>query len=167
MYRILLGCLLPAAAFAGEVTFYKDVLPVLQSRCQECHRPGEAAPMSLLTYKDARPWAKAIREAVLTKKMPPWFADPAHGKFSNDRSLPESEKQVLTAWADGGALEGNPKDGQKPLEFAEGWTIGKPDLVLEVPVDFKVPASGTVDYTYFVVPTGLAEDKWIEKVEVR
>ena len=150
----VLGCLFSAAAFAGDVTFYKDVLPVLQQRCQECHRPGEAAPMSLLTYKDARPWAKAIREAVLTKKMPPWFADPAHGKFANDRSLPESEKRTLAAWADGGALEGNPKDGPKPLEFADGWTIGKPDLVLEVPVDYQVPASGTVDYTYFVVPTG-------------
>src|SRR5215813_7273032 len=106
----MLGCLLPAAAFAGEVTFYKDALPVLQRRCQECHRPGEAAPMSFLTYKDARPWAKAIREAVLTKKMPPWFADPAHGKFSNDRRLPQSEIDQLVAWADAGAKEGNPQD---------------------------------------------------------
>src|SRR5215472_14335294 len=96
-----LGCVFAATTFAGDVTFYKDVLPVLERRCQECHRPGEAAPMSFLTYKDARPWAKAIREAVLTKKMPPWFADPAHGRFSNDRSLAENEKQILAAWADG------------------------------------------------------------------
>ena len=162
----ILGCAFAATASA-DVTFYKDVLPVLQQRCQECHRPGEAAPMSFLTYKDARPWAKAIKEAVLTRKMPPWFADPAHGKFSNDRSLPEKEKQTLIAWAEGGALEGNPKDAPKPIQFAGGWSIGKPDAVLEIPVDYEVPASGTVEYTYFVVPTGFTEDKWIEKIEVR
>src|SRR5262249_29654540 len=84
------------AAPAKEVTFHKDIEPILQARCQGCHRPGEAAPMSLLTYQDARPWAKAIREAVAIRKMPPWFADSAHGKFSNNRSMPQSEiDQVL------------------------------------------------------------------------
>lgn len=162
-----LGCVFSVAAFAGDVTFYKDVLPVLQKRCQECHRPGEVVPMSLLTYKDARPQAKAIRAAVLTKKMPPWFADSAHGRFANDRSLTESEKKILVSWADTGAQEGDPKDAPKPLEFTDGWTIGKPDVVVEMPNEFHVPAKGTVDYCWIVVPTGFTEDKWVEKIEVR
>jgi hypothetical protein len=162
-----LGCVFTCAALAGNVTFYNDVLPVLEQRCQQCHRPGEAAPMSLLTYKEARPWATAIKEAVLTKKMPPWFADPAHGKFANDRTLPTGERDVLVAWANSGSMEGNPKDAPKPLEFTDGWTIGKPDLVAEMPKEYVVPATGKVDYTYFVVPTGFTEDKWVESVEVR
>ena len=98
------SALLSAATIPSQTTFYKDVLPVIQNRCQECHRPGEAAPMSFVTYKDVRPWAKAIREAVITRKMPPWPADPHFGKFSNDRSLSREEIDTLVAWADGGAL---------------------------------------------------------------
>ncbi len=94
----------------------------MQTRCQNCHRPGEAAPFSMLTYKDARPWAKAMKEAVLTKKMPPWFADPAFGHFSNDRRLAPEEVNTLVSWVDQGALEGDPKDAPQPLEFHEGWT---------------------------------------------
>lgn len=156
-----------AATNPKNVTFYKEVLPVLQKRCQECHRPGEAAPMSLLTYKEARPWAKSIKNAVLARKMPPWFADPAHGSFTNDRRLSPDEIETLTAWADTGAKEGNPKDAPAPLTFSDGWTIGKPDAVFEMPNDFKVPATGTVDYTWIIVPTNFTEDKWVEKVEVR
>lgn len=155
------------ATVPKNVTFHKDVLPVLQKRCQECHRPGEAAPMSLLSYKDARPWAKSIKAAVLSKKMPPWFADPAHGSFTNDRRLSQTEIDTLVAWADNGAKEGNASDAPAALKFNEGWTIGKPDAVFEMPNDFKVPASGTVDYTWIVVPTNFTEDKWVEKVEVR
>jgi hypothetical protein len=95
-----------AAPIPASVTFNKDVLPILEKRCQDCHRPGEAAPMSLLNYKDARPWAKSIRQAVLTKKMPPWFADPHYGKFANDRSLSEAEINTIVAWVDGGVPEG-------------------------------------------------------------
>ena len=164
---LLGGLAMNAATATHEVTFYKDALPVLQKRCQECHRPGEAAPMALLTYKDARPWAKAIRQAVISKKMPPWFADFHFGKFSNDRSLTPAEIDTLTSWVDGGAKEGDPQLAKANPVFAEGWSIGKPDVVLDMPVDFKVPASGTIDYTYFVVPTGFTEDKWVEKVEVR
>lgn len=156
-----------AATNPKNVTFHKDVLPVLQKRCQECHRPGEAAPMALLTYKDARPWAKSIKAAVLARKMPPWFADPAHGSFTNDRRLSQDEIDTLAAWADGGAKEGNAKDAPAPLSFSTGWTIGKPDAVFEMPNEFKVPATGTVDYTWIVVPTNFTEDKWVEKVEVR
>jgi len=154
-------------ATANEVTFHKDVEPVLQARCQGCHRPGEAAPMSFLTYQETRQWAKAIKEAVLIRKMPPWFADPAHGQFDNDRRLSKAEIETLVGWVDGGAKEGDPKDGPQPRTFAEGWAIGKPDLVLEIPQAYEVPASGTVEYTYFVVPTGFTEDRWVEQVEVR
>ena len=158
---------LSAAPPPKETTFHKQVEPVLQARCQSCHRPGEAAPMSLLTYQDARPWAKAIKEAVLVRKMPPWFADPSHGQFANDRRLSQEEIDTLTSWVDGGAKEGDPKDAPRPLTFTEGWAMGKPDAIVEMPTAVEVPASGTVDYTYIVVPTGFTEDKWVEKVEVR
>jgi hypothetical protein len=154
-------------AASTSATFYQDALPILQARCQECHRPGEAAPFSLMSYQEARPWAKAIRAAVATKKMPPWFANPAHGKFGNDRSMPADEIAMLTRWVDQGAKEGNPKDAPAPAKFAEGWTIGTPDLVVEMPNAFTVPAKGTVEYTWIVVPTGITEDKWIEAIEVR
>ena len=156
-----------AANIPAPVTFHRDVLPVLQKRCQQCHRPGEAAPMSLLTYEETRPWAASIREAVLLKKMPPWFADPAHGSFSNERRLSETEITILSKWAESGAAEGNPADAPQPQEFASSLEIGEPDLVLDVGYDYPVPASGEIPYTYFVVPTGLTEDKWIESVEAR
>src|SRR5579871_471635 len=165
--RYLAFAVFTASLAMGQVpTFYKEVAPVLEKHCQECHRPGEIAPMSLLTYNDARPWAKAIKEAVLTHKMPPWFADPHVGKFANDRSLTQAEINTLVAWVDGGAKPGEAKDAPAPLSFVEGWTIGKPDMVLDIGVDFKVPAKGTIDYTYFVVPTGFSEDKWIKDIEV-
>ena len=160
-------CVASAAPVPKEVTFHKDVEPLLQARCQTCHRPGEAAPMALLTYKDTRPWAKAIKEAVLVRKMPPWYADPAHGHFANDRRLSQDEIDTLVAWADGGAKEGDPKAAPKPVTFTEGWVMGKPDLVLEMPEAYQVPASGTVEYTYFVTPSGFTEDRWVQQVEVR
>jgi hypothetical protein len=156
-----------AATTSQQVTFYKDVLPVLQKNCQTCHRPGEAAPMAFLTYDGTRPWAKAIKTAVLTKKMPPWFADAHYGKFSNDRSMPQSEIDTLVSWADSGALAGNPKDAPKPMEWVEGWRIGKPDAVLTMPVAFNVPASGTIDYQYIIIPTGFTEDKYVQFAEAR
>src|SRR5690242_13114638 len=115
-----------AATNPSPVTFTKDIAPVLQQNCQICHRPGEAAPFSLLTYEQARPWAKAIKSAVVTKKMPPWFADPQFGKFSNDASLSQSEINTLVAWVDAGAPLGDPKDTPAPRQFVEGWTIPKP-----------------------------------------
>jgi hypothetical protein len=155
------------AAGVSEPTYYKDVLPILQNRCQGCHRPGEAAPMSFVTYKDTRPWAKAIREAVLVRKMPPWLADPHYGKFSNDASLRPAEIETLVAWADRGALEGNAQDAPRPLQFVEGWAIGQPDVVFEMPNEFSVPASGTIAYQYIVIPTGFTEDRWVQFGEAR
>jgi len=164
---VITGGLWAANVEPSTVTFNKQVLPVLQKRCQECHRPGESAPFSMLTYKDTRPWAKAMKEAVLTKKMPPWFADPAYGHFSNDRRLSGEEIRTLVSWADQGAIEGDAKDAPPPLQFTEGWTIGKPDIVYEMPIEYKVPAAGTIEYTYFLLPKAFTEDKWIEKIEVR
>ena len=158
---------LAAPAPSAKPTFHKDITPILQKNCQSCHRPGEAVPMSLLTYQDARPWAKAIKQAVASRKMPPWFADPHVGKFTNDRSMSEAEIATLTAWADSGALEGKAKDAPAPLTFTEGWIIGKPEAVFEMPEDVQVPASGTVEYTYFIVPTGFTEDKWVYQAEAR
>ena len=164
---ILLPLIALFAIAAPDVTFNKDVLPILQKNCQICHRPGEAGPMSFLSYKESRPWAKAIRDAVASKKMPPWFADPAHGKFANDRRLDAKAIQTLTQWANTGAKEGNAKDAPKPMEFAQGWTIGKPDLIFEMPLEFEIPATGTLEYQHFVLPTNFKEDTWITAVEVR
>src|ERR1700674_5195114 len=100
---------------AGTVTFNKDVLPILQERCQTCHRPGEIAPMSFLSYQTTRPWAKAIKAAILTNKMPPWGADPRYGHFANDPSLTQGEIDKIAKWADNGALEGNAKDAPLPV----------------------------------------------------
>jgi hypothetical protein len=160
--------MLPVSLFAAsEPTFYKDVLPVLQARCQECHRPGEIGKMPLMTYQQTRPWAAAIKESVLLKKMPPWFADPHYGKFANDRSLTKEQIDTLTAWAEHGAKEGNPKDAPAPRRFEEGWNIPKPDLVLQMAKPFPIPATGTVDYHYVVLPTKFTEDKWVRMSETR
>jgi hypothetical protein len=167
------GVVLTASAFCSlafaadtKITFHKNVEPILQARCQGCHRPGEAAPMSLLNYSDARPWAKSIKQAVLVRKMPPWSADGSVGHFRNDRHLSQSEIDTLAAWVDAGAPEGNPKDAPAPLQFSEGWAIGKPDLVLEMPVAYDVPAQGTVDYQWILIPA-FKEEKWIQAFEVR
>jgi hypothetical protein len=148
-------------------TFYKDVLPILQARCQACHRPGEAAPFSMLEYREVRPWARAIKDAVLTRNMPPWFAAREIGRFQNNPSLTATETQTLTSWVDRGAIAGDPKDAPPLLRFVTGWTIGKPDAVFEVPNEFPVPARGTIDYQWILVPTGYTEDKWLRAVEVR
>ncbi len=161
----LLGAL--ASAAPPPVTFHKDVEPILQARCQGCHRPGEAAPMSLLTYKEVRPWAKAIRTAVLSGKMPPWQAESHSLKFSNDPSLGPGEKETLLTWIDSGAREGDPADAPQPRLFLEGWQIPKPDLVFEMPTPFNVPAFGVIDYQYLPVQTHFTEDKWVEMAEVR
>jgi copper type II ascorbate-dependent monooxygenase-like protein len=156
-----------AATNSSAATFHKEVLPILQTRCQDCHRPGEVAPMSLITYQDVRPWAKSIREVVLTKKMPPWFADTHYGKFSNDRSLSQAEIDIIVTWVDGGAKEGNPKDAPPARKFVEGWDIGKPDLVLEMPTAMDIPMTGTLEYRYVVLPTNLTEDRWVLATEIR
>jgi hypothetical protein len=164
------GLTLSVLAVAAPVpapTFSKNVAPILQNHCQECHRPGEAAPMSLLSYQEARPWAKSIKAAVLSKKMPPWPADPSVGHFVNDRSLSQQDRDTLVAWVDAGALEGNKKDLPAPRKFIEGWNIGTPDQVIEMPETFDVAASGTIDYQYVILPLNLTKDTWVQAAEVR
>src|SRR5271169_6216723 len=150
-----------------SVTFTKDVSPVLQKNCQGCHRPGEAAPFSLMSYEQARPWAKAMKEAVRLKKMPPWFADPRYGNFSNDRSLSQKEIETIAAWAEAGAPQGDAKDMPAPVSFVEGWSIPKPDVVFEFPQAYQIPATGTIEYQKVIVPTGFTEDKWVQFAEAR
>src|SRR5467141_638739 len=151
---------------ATTVTFNKDVLPILQKNCQGCHRPGEVAPMSFLTYKDARPWAKAMKAAVVNRQMPPWVAAPAYGHFANDRTLSDSDIKTLVAWADGGAVEGDAKDKPAPISFHDGWNI-KPDMIVEMPKDYDIPATGTVNYQNILVKVNFPEDVWVVAAEMR
>ena len=156
-----------AAAQPTPPTFYRDVLPILQKRCQSCHRPGEIAPMPLVTYQQARPWSGAIRDAAQSKKMPPWFADSRFGHFSNDPSLTADEIETLSRWADAHAPAGNPHDSPPPPHWAPGWNIPQPDVVLRMPKPVRLPGKGDVDYTYEIVPTGFTEDKWVRMSEIR
>ena len=159
---------LPSAAQTKNApTFTKDVAPILHKNCAGCHREGEIGPMPLLTYEQARPWAKSIRERVALGQMPPWHADAAHGTFLNDRRLNETEKSTLIAWVDGGAPQGDPKDLPPAPKFAEGWEIGTPDVVLAMVKPYAVPSSGTIEYQYFTIPTNFTEDKWVQAIEVK
>src|SRR5678816_4725694 len=148
------------------VSFNKDVLPILQKNCQVCHRPGEAAPMSFLTYETTRPWAKSIKAAVIARKMPPWFADPAYGHFANDRMLSDAEIKTFVAWADNGTPEGDPKDAPAPRVFHEGWNI-QPDMIIEMPKDVVLPATGTINYKSILVKANFTEDMWVVAAEMR
>jgi hypothetical protein len=148
------------------VTFNKDVLPILQKNCQACHRPSEVAPMSLLTYADARPWARAMKNAVVNRQMPPWFADGHSRPFANDNTLSETAIKTIAAWVDGGAVEGDAKDKPAPIAFQEGWNI-KPDLIVEMPKEFHVPASGTINYQNIRVKVNFPEDLWVVAAEMR
>jgi hypothetical protein len=164
---VLIVIVVAAPAMAQQATFYRDVLPILQDHCQECHRAGQMAPMAFSTYQETRPWAKAIREAVATRKMPPWFADPCCGKFANDRTLSASERDILVRWVDSGAAKGRESDAPPVKKWTEGWNISKPDALVEMPAAFRVPPSGAVEYQYFIVPTGFQQDRWVQQVEVR
>jgi hypothetical protein len=162
----LTGVAVLAAPDPSKVTFNKDVLPILQKNCQSCHRPGEVAPMSLLTYSDSRPWAKSIKAAVVARKMPPWLADASVGHFKNDRTLSAEDIATLTAWVDNGAPEGDAKDKPAPLTFQDGWNI-KPDIIVEMPKPFQIPATGTINYKFVLVKTNFPQDMWITSAEMR
>jgi hypothetical protein len=159
----------PSAAADGTSapTFSKDVAPIFYKSCVECHRPTMFAPMSLMTYDDARPWARSIKQRVVARAMPPWGADAPHGVFRNDPSLTQAQIDTIAAWVDAGAPRGDDTDLPAKPEFADGWTIGKPDAIFTMEEDFQIPASGTIEYQYLRVPTHLTEDKWIQAIEIR
>jgi mono/diheme cytochrome c family protein len=152
---------------AKSVTYTKDVAPILFKNCAECHRPGEAAPMSLLSYADARPWAKSIREKVASREMPPWHAGPHSAAFKNDRRLSRAEIDTILAWIDGGAKEGAAEDMPSAPQFADGWSIGQPDVVLQMPEEYTLEASDSDEYQYFEIPTNFSEDRYVQAIEAR
>jgi hypothetical protein len=152
---------------AKTVTFAKDVAPIVYEKCVSCHRAGEIAPFSLMTYQEARPWAKAIRKNVSDRVMPPWHADPRYGKFANERRLTPEEIDTIVAWVDQGAPAGDTKDLPPAPVFEDGWTMGKPDVVIDMGEDYAVPAEGVVEYKYFTVPTNFTEDQWIQGAEIQ
>src|ERR1043166_10194133 len=166
--RISVSALVVSACLpAATPTFSTDVAPILYNRCARCHRQGEAAPMALTSYTEARPWAKAIKAAVVQRKMPPWLSEPHTGSFANDRRLSDGDVQTIVAWADGGAPEGDPKMTPALPKFESGWNIGKADMVMDIGTDFAAPAPGGVSDQYFTVPTNFTEDRWVEAAEVR
>src|SRR5581483_7323226 len=163
---VLPSLLLAAQAAASPPTFSRDIAPILYKHCAGCHHANDIAPMSLLTYQEVRPWAAAIKEAVVTRKMPPWMADPHVGRWSNDSSLTEAEIAAIKAWVEGGKLEGDAKELPPKPVFAEGWRVGKPDMVISIP-RFKLEGKGPDEYSYVTVPTNFTEDRWVVAAELR
>ena len=156
-----------ASGGSAAPTFGKDVAPILFNNCTNCHRPGEIAPMSFQNYKEVRPWAKAIREKVVNRTMPPWHADAHIGQWANDKRLAQKDIDTIVAWVDGGAKEGDPKDVPALPKFANGWQIGEPDITFQMPEEFTVPAQGAVPYIYYQVPSNFKEDKYVTAMEAR
>jgi hypothetical protein len=162
-----------SVAFAADsnVTFNKDIAPILQRSCQNCHRPGSIAPMSLLTYEDARPWARAIKSKVVLRQMPPWHVDRNVGidKFKDDPSLSAAEIAAISAWVDQGAPEGNPKDMPPPRQFSDldKWHIGKPDIVISMPKPYVLKAKGGDEYYDVDIDPGFTEDVYIQAIETK
>jgi len=156
---------------ASPVTFSKDVAPILQKSCQNCHRPGAIAPMSLLTYQDARPWARSIKQKVASREMPPWYIDRHVGitKFKGDPSLTDAEIAIITRWVDQGAPSGNAADMPAPRQFADidKWHIGKPDMVVSLPKPYELRASGPDEFYDVDVDPGFTEDMYIAAVETK
>ncbi len=152
---------------ANSVTYTKEVARIIQHRCQDCHRPGQIGPMSLLNYESAKNWAETIEEVVTERRMPPWFADPTVGKFAHDRSLSQQEIDTITKWVEAGCPKGDDSDLPELRKFTDGWFISDPDVVFSMKEEFEVPATGTVGYKYFAIPTNFEEDKWIEAVELK
>jgi hypothetical protein len=147
--------------------FYRDVLPILQQHCQRCHRPGEIAPMPLVTYEQVKSWTRLMNQDVHSRRMPPWFADPCCGHFANDPSLTAEQIATIGAWVEAKAPAGDPHDAPAPPHWAEGWNIAEPDLVLRMPKPVAIPANGDVEYTYEIVPTNFTQDKWVQMSEIR
>ena len=152
---IIAIALIPATVFAqtSKPTFGKDIAPIVYAKCAMCHRPGEVAPMSLMSYDEVRPWARAIKNKVVARQMPPWYAEGEHGKWRNDRRLNQAEIDKIVAWVDAGAPRGNDSDMPAPPQYAQGWNGPDgtpPDLIIEAPV-MQVPADGESPWMYAYV----------------
>jgi hypothetical protein len=160
----MISCL---PAISAPPTFYKDVLPILQQHCQTCHRPGEIGPMPLVHLSEVRKWSSQIVRRTRQREMPPWFADPRFGHFSNDPSLTADQIATFGAWAAAGTPEGNLADAPPLRKWAEGWQIPQPDQIVRMPKPVAIPAQGDIDYTYEIVHTGFTEDKWVQMSEIR
>jgi len=161
----LAGIAAAAADRPPSVTYTKDVLPILQKNCQSCHRAGQVAPMSLMNYQETRPWARAIKAAVTQRKMPPWFADPQYGHFTNDRSLRQSEIDTLVSWSDSGAVEGDPTEAPNAVEWPKGGWLIQPEIVLELP-PHDVPAKGVLEWELIAFPAPFNGDTWLTSMEI-
>jgi len=157
----------PSSVFAASPTFTRVVAPILYNSCITCHRPGEVAPMSLISYEDVRPWAKSIRLKVSSREMPPWGADPQFGKFKDDRSLTADQIDTIVKWVEAGAPKGRDADLPEVPKFATGWSHGEPDVVIEMPIDFAVPAEGEVPVIDFFARSPFTEDVYVKALEVR
>jgi hypothetical protein len=148
-------------------TWYSDVLPIFQERCQVCHREGSIGPFALDSYDDAAGWSAMIGEVVENRRMPPWHAAPDVGHFENDRALPDDERATILGWVEAGAPAGDPADAPPAREWPDGgWALGTPDEVIAMPRAIPVPASGVVDYQYVEIPTDFGEDKWVRAMQV-
>ncbi len=169
-YTDPVGCLIgrvPDIEPHGDITYTKDIAPILNRRCVECHREGELGPFSLTSYEEVVGWGAMIHEVVDEGRMPPWFADPRFGHFSNSSQMSDEEKQILFDWVENGCPEGDPADLPEPVEYASGWRIGKPDAVYSMEKEFTIPAEGTVDYQNFLVDPRLEEGVWLSMAEAR
>jgi peroxiredoxin len=150
-----------------KVTYAQHVAPILRKHCADCHHPGTAAPFSLLTYEDARNWSEMIEEVVIQRRMPPWHADPRYGHFANERRLSQGDVDTLTAWIAAGTPRGDETLEPAAVTYEEGWRIGQPDVVFQMPKEFTVPAKGEVKYQYFTAPSNFTEDMWVQAAEAR
>jgi mono/diheme cytochrome c family protein len=157
----------PASAASPAPTFTKDIAPILYDRCVTCHRAGEVAPMALMSYEDARPWAKAIKRKVESREMPPWGADPRFGAFKDDQSLTAAQIETIAKWVDAGAPKGSDADLPPAPRFAAGWSHGEPDVVIEMPIDFEIPAEGEVPVIDFFSKAPFDHDVYVKALEVR
>ena len=156
----------PIRARSADPTFAEDVAPIVYRNCAVCHHPGGMGPFSVINYDTAAAHAGEIRDAVAARVMPPWHSTDPHGSFSNDRRLSDDDRNTILRWIDAGAKPGDLNKLPPKPEYAGGWAIGTPDLVVSMLEDYPIPASGTVDYQYFQMPVNIPEDKWVEAIEI-
>lgn len=162
---LLLGLVCPVTG--QDVTFHRDVAPIVFQHCASCHRPGEIGPFPLLTFKQVSRRARMIQRVIEERIMPPWNPEPGHGSFVGERRLTKAQIESFAAWVRGGKIEGDPKDSPALPTFTKGWQLGKPDLIVAMPKAYAVPADGPDIYRNFVVPIELDEDKWVTAFELR